>query len=54
VPPHLSSQPVTKPSPFILMLAHLAFIQVAWASGGAFAGVYLLKVGFGLPAALAA
>jgi len=45
---------VTKPSPFILMLVHLAFIQVAWASGGAFAGVYLLKVGFSLPAALAA
>ena len=45
---------MTKPSPFMLMLMHLAFIQIAWASGGAFAGVYLLKVGFSLPQALAA
>ena len=36
------------------MLLHFAFVQLAWASGGAFAGVYLLKVGFSLPEALAA
>ena len=46
--------PVTKPTPFMLMLLHFAFVQLAWASGGAFAGVYLLKVGFSLPEALAA
>ena len=45
---------MTKPTPFMLMLIHLAFIQLAWSSGGAFAGVYLLKVGFSLPEALAA
>ena len=36
------------------MLLHFAFVQLAWASGGAFAGVYLLKIGFSLPEALAA
>jgi MFS family permease len=36
------------------MLLHFAFVQLAWASGAAFAGVYLLKIGFSLPAALAA
>ena len=45
---------MTRPTPFILMLLHFAAVQLAWASGGAFAGVYLLKVGFSLPEALAA
>jgi len=34
------------------MMAHYALVNLAWASGGAFVGAYLLRLGFSLPEAI--
>ena len=41
--------------PFRLMLSHYRrLVNLAWASGGAFVGAYLLRLGFTLPEAIVA
>jgi len=44
---------VASRNPFRLVIVHVALLNIAWASGGAFVGAYLLRLGFSLPQAIA-